>query len=292
MYEEKQPDGSVKNVNLLAEGSYSKGSELTDGYPEFTYGVLKKLGWDKDLTEAELATINKIGGNNPDGVGWAVDLSGGIIRVTLEHGVMAYGNGKARAVSWNLPDPVPVHREPIYTARPELVAKYPTRPDARQFRMANLGFSIQKAAVEKGLAKQFPIILTSGRLVEYEGGGEETRSNRWLAELQQDMFVEVNTSDAAERGIKDGGWVWVYGPENGSKARVKALVTDRVGKGVAFMPFHFSGWFQGVDQRSKYPKGADPIVLGESVNTLTSYGYDPVTGMHEGKVTLCQIQAA
>jgi formate dehydrogenase major subunit len=158
--------------------------------------------------------------------------------------------------------------------------------------MANLGFSIQKAAVEKGFAKQFPIILTSGRLVEYEGGGEETRSNRWLAELQQDMFVEVNTADAAERGIKDGGWVWVYGPENGSKARVKALVTDRVGKGVAFMPFHFSGWFQGVDQRSKYPKGADPIVLGESANTITSYGYDPVTGMHEGKVTLCQIQAA
>jgi formate dehydrogenase major subunit len=158
--------------------------------------------------------------------------------------------------------------------------------------MANLGFSVQKAAVDKGLAKQFPIILTSGRLVEYEGGGEETRSNKWLAELQQDMFVEVNTSDAAERGIKDGGWVWVFGPENGSKARVKALVTDRVGKGVAFMPFHFSGWFQGVDQRGNYPKGSDPIVLGESVNTITSYGYDPVTGMHEGKVTLCQIQSA
>jgi len=28
------------------------------------------------------------------------------------------------------------------------------------------------------------------------------------------------------------------------------------------------------------------------VNTITSYGYDPVTGMHEGKVPLCQIQAA
>src|SRR5262249_3004303 len=29
---------------------------------------------------------------------------------------------------------------------------------------------------------------SSGRLVEYEGGGEETRSNKWLAELQQTMF--------------------------------------------------------------------------------------------------------
>ena len=41
-------------------------------------------------------------------------------------------------------------------------------------------------------SKDFPIILTSGRLVEYEGGGDESRSNPWLAELQQDMFVEIN----------------------------------------------------------------------------------------------------
>ena len=48
--EEKAADGSTVKVNLLAEGSYSLGSEIKDGYPEFTYGVLKKLGWDKDLT--------------------------------------------------------------------------------------------------------------------------------------------------------------------------------------------------------------------------------------------------
>ena len=104
-----------------------------------------------------------------------------------------------------------MHREPIYTPRPDLVAKYPTLPDAVQFRVPNVGFDVQKAAVDKGIAKQFPIILTSGRLVEYEGGGEETRSNKWLAELQQDMFVEINPADAAERGIKDGAWVLVSG---------------------------------------------------------------------------------
>jgi formate dehydrogenase major subunit len=278
--------------NLLAEGSYSLGSEIRDGYPEFTLAVLKKLGWDKDLTEVELATIQRIGGNNPDGVGWAIDLSGGIIRVALEHGCLPYGNAKARANAFGLPDPIPTHREPIYTPRPELVAKYPTYPNARQFRMPNVGFEVQKAAVDQGIAKQFPLILTSGRLVEYEGGGEETRSNKWLAELQQDMFIEINPADAAERGIKDGAWVWVFGAENASKARVKALVTERVGKGVTWMPFHFAGWFQGVDQRSKYPKGADPIVLGESVNTLTTYGFDPATGMQEPKATLCQIRAA
>src|SRR5437764_9535238 len=290
--EVKLPDGTTRKDNLLAEGAYSVGSEIQDGYPEFTYGVLKKLGWDKDLSESEKAVIERVGGANPDAVSWSTDLSGGIQRVSITHGCSPFGNGKARAIAWNLPDPIPVHREPIYTPRPDLVAKYPTLPNAVQFRLPNVGFDVQKAAVDKGIAKQFPIVLTSGRLVEYEGGGEETRSNKWLAELQQDMFVEINSADATERGIQDGGWVWVTGAEGGSKARMKALVTERVGKGVTWMPFHFAGWFQGVDQRGKYPPGNDPIVLGESANTLTTYGFDPVTGMQEPKATLCQIRAA
>jgi formate dehydrogenase major subunit len=281
-------------VNLLAEGSYSLGSEIKDGYPEFTMAVLKKLGWDKDLSSDELAIIEKIY-NDPskiDTVSWSTDLSGGIQRVAMMHGCVPYGNAKARMNAFGLPDPIPVHREPIYTPRVELVGKYPTLPDAKQFRLPNIGGSVQKTAVEKGIAKQFPLILSSGRLVEYEGGGEETRSNRWLAELQQDMFVEINPADAQTRGIKDGAWVWVTGAENASKAKVKALVTERVGKGVAWMPFHFGGWFGGADLRSNYPKDADPIVLGESANTITTYGYDPATGMQEPKVTLCQIAAA
>jgi formate dehydrogenase major subunit len=263
-------------------------------------GVLKKLGWDADLTADERATIERIGGNNVDAVSWAIDLSGGIQRVCLKHGVIHYGNGKARANAWNLPDPVPVHREPIYSPRPQLVEKYPTRPDERQFRLPNVGFTVQQAALKSGIAQQYPLILSSGRLVEYEGGGEETRSNRWLAELQQDSFIEINPADAAERGIKDGQWVWVLGPEptvvGGDKRqtqiKVKALVTERVGTGVTWMPFHFSGWYQGTDMRGKYPQGADPYVLGESVNTVTTYGFDPVTGMQEPKATLCQVRAA
>jgi formate dehydrogenase major subunit len=292
--EETLPDGTKRKVSMLGNGYYSKDSEIKDGYPEFTLGVLKKLGWDKDLTEAELAVINKINAANPDAVSWSLDLSGGIQRVALNHNCIPYGNGKARANAFGLPDAIPTHREPIYTPRAELVAKYPTLPSRIEFRVPNIGFDVQKAAVEKGIAKQFPLICTSGRLVEYEGGGEETRSNKWLAELQQEAFIEINPADATERGIKDGAWCLVSGPEmpSGKVCRVKALVTERVGKGVTWMPFHFAGWFMSEDQRGKYPKGADPIVLGESVNTITTYGYDPVTGMQEPKATLCQIRAA
>jgi formate dehydrogenase major subunit len=275
-------------VSLLADGVYPVGSEIKDGHPEFTYGLLKKMGWDKELTADERATIERIGGNNPDAVSWAIDLSMGIIRVTMAHGVQAMGNAKARANAFGLPDPIPVHREPIYTVRRDLVEKYPALTDRRDFRLPYLGKSLQ----DKDLSKDFPFILTSGRLVEYEGGGEETRSNKWLAELQQNMFVEINPEDASRLGIKDGQDVWVYGPESSSRAKVKALVTPRMGKGVAFMPFHFSGFFRGTDQRSKYPPGNDPIVLGESANQITTYGYDPVTHMHEGKASICRIQAA
>ena len=130
-------------------------------------------------------------------------------------------------------------------------------------------------------------ILTSGRIVEYEGGGDETRSNPWLAELQPDMFIEMNPRDANNAFVKDGDMVWVETPE-GSKIKVKAMVTRRVASGVAFMPFHYAGIFEGRDLRHKYPAGADPIVLGEAANTAMTYGYDSVTQMQETKCSLCR----
>ena len=78
----------------------------------------------------------------------------------------------------------------------------------------------------------------------------------------------------------------------GAKVKVKSLVTERVDRGVAFMPFHFGGHWQGEDQRAKYPKGADPYVLGEATNTAQTYGYDSVTQMQETKSTLCRIERA
>ncbi|MDI3334871.1 formate dehydrogenase subunit alpha [Defluviimonas aestuarii] len=270
--------------NLLAEGVYSAGSEIQDGYPEFTMQMLMDLGWDGDLTAEERAVIDGIAAEKTN---WKTDLSGGIQRVAIKHECAPFGNAKARAVVWTFPDPVPLHREPLYTNRRDLVADYPTYSDRKLYRLPTMYASIQ----EKDFSGDYPMILTSGRLVEYEGGGDESRSNPWLAELQQDMFVEINPRDANNLGIRDRAQVWVEGAE-GAKVKVMAMVTERVGEGVAFMPFHFGGHYQGQDLRDKYPEGADPYVLGESSNTAQTYGYDSVTLMQETKCTLCKISAA
>jgi len=266
--------------SLLADGVYSVGSEIKDGYPEFTADMLKQLGWWGDLTPEEMKAA--------EGRNWKTDLSGGIQRVAIKHGCAPFGNAKARAIVWQFPDPVPIHREPLYTPRHDLVKEYPTYADRKAFwRLPTRYESIQV----KDYSNEYPLIFISGRIVEYEGGGAETRSNKWLAELQQNMYVEINPADANDRQVRDGKMVWLEGPEGG-RIKVMAMVTPRVGRGVIWTPFHFGGWFEGVDLGPKYPEGTAPYVRGEACNTATTYGYDSVTQMQETKATLCRIKPA
>jgi formate dehydrogenase major subunit len=265
---------------LAADGSTNKDSELDVGYPEFDHVFLKKLGWWADLTPEEQLQA--------EGKNWKTDLSGGIIRVVIAHGCAPYGNARARVNVWNFPDPVPVHREPIVSPRRDLVARYPTYDDkANHWRLPTLYKSVQ----EVDFSKDFPLIMTSGRLVEYEGGGEETRSNPWLAELQQNMFCEVNPADAAQIGVKVGDFMWVETP-TGARLKLMAMVTQRVPEGLVWMPFHFGGWWMGEDLEKHYPDGGAPTVRGEAVNTGWTYGYDAVTMMQETKVSLCRLVRA
>jgi formate dehydrogenase major subunit len=272
--------------NLLAEdGSHSKGADITTGYPELDHVLLKKLGWWGELTDAEKALA--------EGKNWKTDNSGGMMRVFMQnHGCHPFGNAKARAVVWNFPDPIPQHREPLYGTRPDLMEKYPTHADKKAFwRLPTLYKTVQDKNIADKVHEKFPLILTSGRLVEYEGGGEETRSNPWLAELQQEAYVEINPKTAADRGIRNGERVWLKSP-TGARLNVQALVTERVDTETVWMPFHFSGRWQGEDMLKYYPKGAAPVVRGEAVNTATTYGYDSVTMMQETKTTVCNIERA
>jgi formate dehydrogenase major subunit len=224
---------------------------------------------------------------------YATDLTLGAIKEALKQGRSPYGNGRARFNSWNIPDPVPVHREPIHSPRPDLIVKWPTYDDVKDlYRVPTPYKSMQKP----DYVKQFPVILTTGRVVEFEGGSAGERSTAWLVELNPEMYVEMHPKLANDNGIRHGDWVWLETPEDmdgkPSRIKVKAKVTKRVGPDTVFLPFHWSGMFEGKSLAQKYPEGTAPLSLGEAANTVTTYGYDRLTQMQETKTTLCRIKKA
>jgi len=224
---------------------------------------------------------------------YATDLTREAIKQALAEARNPYGNGRARFNSWNIPDPVPTHREPIHSPRPDLIAKWPTYDDVKEhYRVPQPYKSMQKPE----WAKQYPIVLTTGRIVELEGGSAAERADWWLVELNPEMYVEIHPKLANDHGIKNGDWVWIESPEDmdakPSRIKVKAKVTKRVGPDTVFLPYHWGGVFEGKSLASKYPEGTAPYSVGESANTVTNYGYDRVTQMQETKTGLCRIKKA
>ena len=127
----KAPD-AWGGANMLAEGACVRRLR-NQGWVSgiHLWPCCARLGWEGDLTaEKNLLPSSKIAGTDDpaklDKINWKVDLSGGIQRVAIEHGCAPFGNAKARTVVWTFPDPVPLHREPLYTPRRDLLPKYAT----------------------------------------------------------------------------------------------------------------------------------------------------------------------
>ena len=212
-------------VNLLAEdGSHSKGADITTGYPEFDHVLLKKLGWWDELTDAEKKAA--------EGKNWKTDLSGGIIRVVDEEPRLPPVRQREGARGG-----LELPRRRCRSTASRSTRRGPTwSPSTRRTTTRRRSGACRRSTRAcrrrtRDIGKEFPLIMTRGRLVEYEGGGEETRSNPWLAELQQENFVEINPKDANDRGIRDGEYVWVQVADRRAASRCKALVTERVGPG-------------------------------------------------------------
>ncbi len=212
-----------------------------------------------------------------------------LVERALEAGLCPYGNGKARAVVWNWYDKIPLHREPIHSVRGDLVNKYPNFPDKPNHYRANIKYRSRQ--IEKNWVSEFPINMLSGRLVAHMGTGTETRSAKYLAEVEGEMFVEIHPDKAYELGINDGDMVWVYGTM-GTRALIKAKLSYRVDANSIWMPQNFSGLEQGKNLLDKYPQGTAPYAIGESANMISSYGYDYNTACPETKCGLCRIEKA
>ncbi|MDD5370071.1 MAG: formate dehydrogenase subunit alpha [Anaerolineaceae bacterium] len=84
---------------------------------------------------------------------------------------------------------------------------------------------------------EYPLILTTGRVLEHWHGGSLTR-NSDLNELYPEALVEINPTDAASLSIHTGQPVRVTS-RRGSIV-LRATVTEKTTPGVVFIPFHFS----------------------------------------------------
>ena len=110
--------------------------------------------------------------------------------------------------------------------------------------------------------EEFPLTLTSGRVLYHWHTGQITRRVEGLMSHVGESFVEINPATAAEIGVEDGEYVRVESRRG--DIVVKAEVTDRVGEGTLFIPMHFAA-------------GA--------VNKLTGETFDPTAGIPEYKVS-------
>jgi formate dehydrogenase major subunit len=79
--------------------------------------------------------------------------------------------------------------------------------------------------------RNFPLILTTGRILSQYNVGAQTRRTENVVWYQEDI-LEMHPSDAEMRGIKDGTMASLTSRVGGTTMRVK--VTDRVPPGVVY----------------------------------------------------------
>ena len=109
---------------------------------------------------------------------------------------------------------------------------------------------------------EYPLLLTTGRVLYHWHGGELTRRSTGLSAICPEPAVEIHPDDAVRLGIQNDQWIRVNSRRGSMKAH--ALVTDRVSTGVVFGNFHFPGT--------------------GNVNNLTINALDPVAKIPEYKV--------
>ena len=129
---------------------------------------------------------------------------------------------------------------------------------------ANIANVENRPAFEE-TSPEYPILLSTGRIVVHYNSGSMTRRSPSLQERDPELYVEINPEDAAKLKITDGSIVTVTTVRGEAEAR--ARVTGKVKPGMAFMPFHW-----------------------QATNLITSDALDPVAKIPEYKMAACRIE--
>ena len=176
--------------------------------------------------------------------------------------------------------PLPAHYEPIESPVPnELYPKTGANPAA-------LTWERPENPIAAPDDERYPLVGSTFRLTEHHTAGPMSRNLPWLAELQPELFAEIDPLLAHERGIADGDWMVIESPRAEIEARAK--VTNRVrplqvgGKTLhqVCLPWHW-GTFTTSAQG----------VTGDSVNDLIMISGDPNVTIHESKAFRCDVRA-
>ncbi len=114
---------------------------------------------------------------------------------------------------------------------------------------------------------EYPLMLTTGRVIYHWHGGEMTHRARNLEAMYPEALVEINPKDALKTQISDGALMKVASRRGEIVA--KAEVTDRVEPGLIFTTFHF-------------PESA--------ANFLTNPALDPQAKIPEYKVCAVRVE--
>ncbi len=112
---------------------------------------------------------------------------------------------------------------------------------------------------------EYPLVLTSGRVVLHYNAGAMTRRTKSLQEREPELFVQVNPQTAESFGVREQADALVTTRRGEARARVR--LTRRIPPGVLFMPFHFP-----------------------EMNLLTNDALDPTAGIPEYKAAACRIR--
>jgi formate dehydrogenase major subunit len=193
--------------------------------------------------------------------------------------MMVDGRGWLYSPTGLLDGPLPTHYEPIES--PVQNALYPgvgANPAAITWKRPENPLNPMED-------DRYPVIASTFRLTEHHTTGPMSRNLPWLAELQPELYAEIDPVLAADRGIEDGGPM-VISTERG-EVEARAVVTRRVG------PLRVDGrivhqisvpWHWGTHATSEQG------VVGDAMNDLIVLSGDPNTSI-EDKTFSCQVRA-
>ncbi|MGY1708727.1 molybdopterin oxidoreductase family protein [Geodermatophilus sp. SYSU D00758] len=117
-------------------------------------------------------------------------------------------------------------------------------------------------------SQDFPFQLITGRTLYHFHTRTKTGRAPQLQAAAPEVWVEMSSSDAADRGFAEGDLLEVRTPRGRVRARLRI---SGVRPGVLFLPFHYGYW--DTDDGAQ-PKGRKD---GRAANELTLTDWDPVS---------------